>query len=131
MYIKKIFYGIIMLLALTITNTAFPSCDTEDVQQETLRAPYAGVWKFNQLVNGTNSQGNITLTLNTNGYIELKVEDNEQIAIQKGKYKVGNNELNVTWDNGKTETVQVTYKTSNTLTLRLFNRLVVFNKVEQ
>ncbi len=118
-----------MLLALTITNTAFPSCDTEDVQQETLRAPYAGVWKFNQLVNGTNSQGDITLTLNTNGYIELKVEDNEQITTQKGKYKVGDNELNVTWDNGKIETVQVTYKTSNTLTLRLFNRLVVFNKV--
>ena len=118
-----------MLLALTITNTAFPSCNTEDIQQETLRAPYAGVWKFNQLVNGTNSQGNITLTLNTNGYIELKVEDNEQIAIQKGKYKVGNNELNVTWDNGKTETIQVTYKTSNTLSLRLFNRLVIFNKV--
>lgn len=129
MYIKKIFYGVIMLLALTTTNTVFSSCDMEDTQQETLRAPYAGVWKFNQLVNGTNSQGNITLTLNTNGYIELKVEDNEQIAIQKGKYKVGNNELNVTWDNGKTETVQVTYKTSNTLSLRLFNRLVVFNKV--
>lgn len=126
---KKICYGIIMLLALTITNTVFTSCNTEDIQQETLRAPYAGVWKFNQLVNGTNSQDNITLTLNTNGSIELKVEDNEQIAIQKGKYKVGNNELNVTWDNGKTETFQVTYKTSNTLTLRLFNRLVVFNKI--
>jgi len=129
MYIKKIFYGGIMLLALTITNTAFPSCNTEDIQQETLRAPYAGVWKFNQLVNGTNSQGNITLTLKTNGDIELKVEDNEQIAIQKGKYKVDNNELNVTWDNGKTETIQVTYKTNNTLSLRLFNRLVIFNKV--
>ena len=126
---KKICYGFIMLLALTITNTVFTSCNTEDIQQETLRAPYAGVWKFNQLVNGANSQGNITLTLNANGYIELKVEDNEQIAIQKGKYKVGNNELNVTWDNGKTETVQVTYKTSNTLSLRLFNRLVIFNKV--
>ena len=118
-----------MLLALTITNTVFTSRNTEDIQQETLRAPYVGVWKFNQLVNGTNSQDNITLTLNTNGSIELKVEDNEQIAIQKGKYKVGNNELNVTWDNGKTETFQVTYKTSNTLTLRLFNRLVVFNKI--
>ncbi len=129
MYIKKICYGIIMLLALTITNTVFTSCNTEDIQQETLRAPYAGVWKFNQLVNGTNSQDKITLTLNANGSIELKVEDNEQIAIQKGKYKVGNNELNVTWDNGKTETVQVTYKTSNTLSLRLFNRLVVFNKI--
>lgn len=126
---KKICYGIIMLLALTITNTVFTSRNTEDIQQETLRAPYVGVWKFNQLVNGTNSQDNITLTLNTNGSIELKVEDNEQIAIQKGKYKVGNNELNVTWDNGKTETFQVTYKTSNTLTLRLFNRLVVFNKI--
>lgn len=131
MYIKKICYGIIMLLALTITNTVLPSCDMEETQQETLRAPYAGVWKFNQLVNGANSQGDITLTLNTNGYIELKVEDNEQIAIQKGKYKVGDNGLNVTWDSGKTETVQVTYKTSYTLTLRLFNRLVVFNKVNQ
>ena len=129
MYIKKIFYGVIMLLALMTTNTVFSSCDMEDTQQERLRAPYAGVWKFNQLVNGTNSQDNITLTLNANGSIELKVEDNEQIAIQKGKYKVGNNELNVTWDNGKTETVQVTYKTSNTLSLRLFNRLVVFNKI--
>ena len=129
MYIKKIFYGVVMLLALTITNTAFPSCNTEDIQQETLRAPYGGVWKFNQLVNGTNLQGNITLTLKTNGDIELKVEDNEQIAIQKGKYKVDNNELNVTWDNGKTETIQVTYKTNNTLSLRLFNRLVIFNKV--
>ena len=94
-----------------------------------MRAPYGGVWKFNQLVNGTNLQGNITLTLKTNGDIELKVEDNEQIAIQKGKYKVDNNELNVTWDNGKTETIQVTYKTNNTLSLRLFNRLVIFNKV--
>lgn len=129
MYIKKICYGIIMLLALTITNTVFTSCNTEDIQQETLRTPYAGVWKFNQLVNGTNSQDNITLTLNANGSIELKVEDNEQIAIQKGKYKVGNNELHITWDDGQTETVQVTYKTSNTLTLRLFNRLVVFNKI--
>ena len=119
-----------MLLALIITNTVLPSCDMEETQQETLRAPYAGVWKFNQLVNGANSQGDITLTLNTNGYIELKVEDNEQIATQKGKYKVGDNGLNVTWDNGKTETVQVTYKTSYTLTLRLFNRLVVFNKVD-
>ena len=104
-----------MFLVFTTTNTVFSSCNTEDIQQETLRAPYAGVWKFNQLVNGTNSQGNITLTLNTNGYIELKVEDNEQIAIQKGKYKVGNNELNVTWDNGKIETVQAVSYTHLTL----------------